>query len=377
MFADRFGHYEVRGKKYINKLKAVMDAVSHNHWVHWNFNEDIFGKYDWTQEPTASLQQLYEVRARSIREKYSFVALEFSGGSDSWNVLNSFCRQGLKVDLIIHRVIESCVGEKSDFSPTNYWAEGKFQAWGGFQQFQQLVPGMKWATWDIEKVITDNWKQGPRDILSNNIILPTFVPSDGYFDINPFKLPNLPSTAYIFGIDKPIVELCDDGWYLVFYDDQVLHKGVYERAMSGIAWHDLFFYWDPDCVPLLIKQAHTVMNFFKKHPDHKNLLKSRGNRNQQHKNLIKSLIYPDYRDIWQVRKPVGTVSSDRDVWFQSQYKQNQAAKNWYQTAKNYSDSVSALVHATPFEKYTHPDPSDSQFTVLSSCPSREYYLGPP
>jgi hypothetical protein len=375
MFADRFGYWEVSGKKYTNKLQAMMAAVAQGHWIHWNFNEDTFDRYDWTQEPTQSLQYLYDARARSIREKYSFVALEYSGGSDSWNVLNSFCRQGLKVDLVIHKVIESQVGDQSDQSAQNIWAEGKFQAWRSFLQFQQLVPDMKWVTWDIEKSVVDSWKQGPRDILSTNVLDPMKVTSG--LDINPFGIPDLPSTAYIIGIDKPMVELYHDGWYMVFYDDLSTSKFTIERMLLGVWWHDLFFYWDPDCVPLLIKQAHTVMNFFRKFPGHENLVRSLGSRNQQHKNLITSLIYPEYKEVWQTKKVTGMISLDRDAWFQDQHREDRAAGNWYQTVKNYSDSVRSLVHNTPFEKYAHPDPYDSQFTVLASCPSRRYYLGPP
>jgi hypothetical protein len=375
MFSDRFGHWEVCGKKYTNKLQAVMAAVPQGHWIHWNFNEDTFSRYDWSQEPSQSLQELYDARARSIREKYSFVALEFSGGSDSWNILNSFCRQGLKVDLVIHRWIESRVGDLSDQSPENMWAEGKFQAWRSFLQFQELVPDMKWATWDIEKSVSDSWRQGTRDILSTNAYDPMKI--NGDLDINPFGIPDLPSTAYIFGIDKPMVELYRDGWYIVFYDDPCSAKCTIERGRSGVGWHDLFFYWDPDCVPLLIKQAHTVMNFFRKYPDHENLVKGLGSRNQPHKNLITKLIYPEYREFWQTKKITGLICSDRESWFQDRHNEDLASKNWYQTVKNYSDSVSSLVRATPFEQYTHPDPYDSQFTVLASCPGRRYYLGPP
>jgi hypothetical protein len=375
MFADRFGYWEVSGKKYTNKLRAMMAAVLQKHWMHWNFNDDAFDRHDWTQEPTQSLQQLYDARARSIREKYSFVALEYSGGSDSWNVLNSFCRQGLKVDLVIHKTIQSRVGDRSDQSAQNIWAEGKFQAWQSFLQFQELVPDMKWVAWDIEKSVVDSWRQGPRDILSTNVLDPMKITSN--LDINPFGIPDLPGTAYIFGIDKPMVELYHDGWYMVFYDDPSTSKFTIERALSGVGWHDLFFYWDPDCVPLLIKQAHTVMNFFREHPYHNNLVKGLGSRDQQHKNLITSLIYPEYREFWQTSKPTGMVCLDRDAWFQDQHRENRAARNWFQTVKNYSDAVSSLVRSTPFEKYVHPDPYDSQFTVLASCPSRRYYLGPP
>jgi hypothetical protein len=377
MFADRFGYWEVCGKKYTNKLQAAIAAVSQGHWIHWNFNEDTFGRYDWTQEPIQSLQELYDSRARSIREKYSFVALEFSGGTDSWNILNSFCRQKLKVDLVIHKVIESQVGDISNHSAQNIWAEGKFQAWRSFLKFQELVPDMKWATWDIEKCIVDGWRQGPRDILSiNGLDCVAQSKMSSNIDLNPFNIPNLPSTAYLFGIDKPIVELHNDGWYIVFYDQQPMARCSAERTLAGIGWHDLFFYWDPDCVPLIIKQAHVILNFFRQHPNHPDLVKILGSRRQQHKNLITRLIYPDYQEIWQSEKVKGHIAFDRDDWFINQL-DDLSNRNWHKTAKNYSDTVKELTQDTPFAKYVHLDANDSRFTVLADCPGRRYYLGPP
>ena len=148
---DRFGHWIVAGKKYSNKLQAVIDAVKIGHWIHWDFNEVSFKKYNWTKEPTQSLQSLYDERARRIREKYAFVAMEFSGGADSWNMLYAFCRQRLKVDLVIHKYAGSTVKGPEDLSAENHWAEGKYQAWYWFNKLKELNPDMKWVTWDVEE----------------------------------------------------------------------------------------------------------------------------------------------------------------------------------------------------------------------------------
>ena len=56
MSPDRFGHWIVAGKKYSNKLQAVIDAVKLGHWIHWDFNESSFKKYDWTTEDLTPLR---------------------------------------------------------------------------------------------------------------------------------------------------------------------------------------------------------------------------------------------------------------------------------------------------------------------------------
>ena len=289
---ERFGHWVVAGKKYSSKLQAVIDAVKIGHWIHWDFNENTFKKYDWTKEPAESLQTLYDQRARRIREKYAFVALEFSGGADSWNMLYAFCRQRLKVDLVIHKYAGSTVKGPEDLSAENHWAEGKYQAWVWFTKLKELNPDMKWVTWDIEKPIQDGWRDGPVDFLFHNNLHPgSVIKMPDRADVNPFNIPELSSTAYLFGIDKPIVEQHADGWYLTFYDNHVISRSVIERSILGLGWDDVLFYWDPDCVPLMIKQAHTVMNFFRKNPGHSELLKKAGPRGWNYKNFIISLIY--------------------------------------------------------------------------------------
>ena len=67
----------------------------------WIFHDDAFSKYPWHIEPEASLDQLYDARARQLREKYDYVVLSYSGGSDTHNILESFIRQGLHIDEIV------------------------------------------------------------------------------------------------------------------------------------------------------------------------------------------------------------------------------------------------------------------------------------
>ena len=92
-----FGHWVVAGKKYYNKLQAVVDSVPKGWWPHFYFHEDKFSKFDWTTEPVETLTDLYKKRALSLRQKFDHITIEFSGGADSWTALYSFLRQGLHV----------------------------------------------------------------------------------------------------------------------------------------------------------------------------------------------------------------------------------------------------------------------------------------
>lgn len=374
---DRFGHWIVSGQKYSNKLRAIKDAVNIGHWIHWDFNEAIFKQYDWTIEPKESLIELYNLRAKQIREKYKYVALEFSGGADSWNMLAAFCRQGLKVDLVIHKVIESTIKSIENLDSTNHWAEGKYSAWTWFNYFKTLVPDLEWFTWDFEEQLYDSWDRNKIDLEFNNTLHPgALVKFPGMTDINPAKIPELPSTAYLVGIDKPIVELHPDGWYLIFYDHHVISRAVIEKAKLGVGWTDLFFYWDPDCVKLMMKQAHTIRNFFRSHPDLGSLLLSAGPRAWNYKTFISHVIYPGYKQLWQSKKPRGTFAFTCEEYFINQT-DKRASQEWHKVMNDYQDTVISLTKNTAFEAYTHNDPGSASYKVFADCPSHRYFIGPP
>jgi hypothetical protein len=97
------GCYIVNGKKYINKLEAYNTALTNGVWPHWNFFEEQFSKKNWTVEPKESLTELYNQRARNIRNEYDYIICWFTGGSDSDNIVHSFLSQGLHIDEIWHR----------------------------------------------------------------------------------------------------------------------------------------------------------------------------------------------------------------------------------------------------------------------------------
>ena len=364
---NRFGKYTVCGQNYHNKLSAVMAAVKDGHWIHWDFNDSIFEKYNWSQEPRESLSTLYGNRARQLREQYAHIAIEFSGGADSWNLLYHFCRQGLHVDTIIHRYIQSTVKSPKDLSHANSYAEGLYQAWPSFQALLHINPTMKWTTWDIEHAMMQCWASPKHDFSLHNNFMPQsviYMPDMGQHC--PGKVPNLESSAMIFGIDKPVVEFHDGKFYLVFYDHQVICRNVMERQLLGHSIQDIFFYWDPDCMDMMAKQGHIIMNWVRQHPT---LIKNHCTIDQL---LVNQLIYPEYQPIWQSKKSTGHFAISNQRWFIDG--NHLQAKNWHNTMHNLTSILENTLNGTTYEKYLQRD-GDTDFKSLVNCPSRAYYLG--
>ena len=106
MINKKLGYYTVGDVEFDSKIKACIYAQTNNQDVVWHFNNEIFEKYSWHIEPEKSLDELYDLRARQLRESYDYIMLSFSGGSDSNQIAESFMRQGLLIDEIIVNTME-------------------------------------------------------------------------------------------------------------------------------------------------------------------------------------------------------------------------------------------------------------------------------
>ena len=95
---DKLGFYQTGNFKTYSRFEAAEKSVKSGHVPHWNFNDEIYGCLDWTQEPTESLGELYRQRAQQLRDEYDYLVLWFSGGADSTNILNSFVNNSIKLD---------------------------------------------------------------------------------------------------------------------------------------------------------------------------------------------------------------------------------------------------------------------------------------
>ena len=89
------GYYEVgnsfmaRGiKQFESKIDALVYATKSNDFVRWNFHDSIWKNS--TNTINANLKYLYKLRAEQLRDNYDYLILNYSGGMDSWTILNTF-----------------------------------------------------------------------------------------------------------------------------------------------------------------------------------------------------------------------------------------------------------------------------------------------
>lgn len=96
---EDFGYYLYRGRIYFDKYKAFEDALERGDLKPTiSFHFQLADRIDWTVEPEATLAELYQQRARELRERYDYLILLYSGGADSTQVLRTFLNVGAFLD---------------------------------------------------------------------------------------------------------------------------------------------------------------------------------------------------------------------------------------------------------------------------------------
>ena len=333
---NKFGYYRVGDLDFVSKISAIEQDHRTNQGVKWNFCDEIFGSYDWTQEPTESLQELYRQRAQQIRDNYDYVVIWYSGGADSHNVLNSFLQHGIHVD-----EIATTHYAEADRDGNGYWtAEVEATALPDLQEIKKQFPEtfINYADWTrYVPQIYQNQSRHQWIYEHDGSVSPNNYLRGCIRELDPHYKRILDSgkrMVFVWGHDKPRIKLGQDGRYGVQFNDMINHVVSNRTQIVDRPWeHDELFYWTPSLVPLIIKQAHVLKRFLSSvqvpHPD---LIATNDIKSNDYQDLgvtvrngiryyltrdgQASLIYPWWDRRWQRSKPiVGGVISARDSWF--------------------------------------------------------------
>jgi len=370
----RYGHWQVSDRSYLNKLQSVVDAVPHGWWPHFYFQEKEFSSYDWLVEPPTDLSELYRHRARQLRTQYDHITIEFSGGADSWIALYSFLSAGLHVDAVYHKYSDAGTQGENDRSVKNQASEAKYQAWPWFKRFQELDPHIQWHLKYITDDIVQGWQTGALDPLEYNCLhvgYVTKIPS--LITDVPGFIPSLGRNAIVYGTDKPNLFFENNKFYLYFNDTPIIHRAFIERSQLNLNIEDVLFFWDSECCDLLAKQAHIVMNWFKKNPKMLYLINNRSYRNTGlYYDIVNSLIYPDFRADWQSEKASGVHVMSHEAWFHNSSYNTAHGKNWHTSMNNMTNLIKNTLNNTEFSSFVQ---HEGNYARLPDGWSKMYCIG--
>lgn len=95
------GYWKIGEKYFFDKAECLRYAsLKKDFNITFHYNDEFYSTLQWKEEPKESLKELYKQRAIQLREKYDYIILSFSGGSDSYNVLDSFLDNGIFIDCV-------------------------------------------------------------------------------------------------------------------------------------------------------------------------------------------------------------------------------------------------------------------------------------
>lgn len=252
--------YLVGDKQYSNKIDAINEANKTLADIEWHFYSQ-FDTIDWTIEPEPSLEELYKNRAIQLRNKYKYLVLFFSGGSDSVNMLETFLANNIKVDEVIatypKKGLINFTPNNTDTSAKNNISEFTYTTQPYLIELQTRLPDLKVTILDYFDNMLE-YKSMDWLVESTDWIHPCQVAK---FKINNHLDDELNkgSVGFVYGIDKPrLFKWNKTNTYYNVIPDFIIN-GAIKPTDHANAFVELF-YITPDMPELLVKAAHVVLN---------------------------------------------------------------------------------------------------------------------
>lgn len=320
------GQYLCNGKRYFNKLEAILEANTSQKHVEWDYHDAIFGKHDWSIEPTTELKELYKLRALQLRDAYDHLVLFYSGGVDSWNILKTFIDNDIRIDEIY--MFGAFEAEEKKISSLGYSRDPGYYT----REIKQSLPLVKKLVADRNiKVNVFDWT---KHILAAANDLdwiwtagvrfdPTCMVRSKFHKI--FREHNEllhkgKRVGFVYGVDKPRLLRDDNTIYFAFLDVIMTTGTLPSNDILGEYWeNDEYFYWSPNLPELAIKQSHTVVKWLQSQ-NKIGLVKHMSNiasfHDEAYYSEVNRSIYPDWNPgTWQIKKPTGAIYNELSQWF--------------------------------------------------------------
>jgi hypothetical protein len=349
-----------------SKLEAIEWCRPHKSWPTWYFHDEEFSSRDWTVEPTESLEQLYQRRARELRAQYDYLVVQYSGGVDSHNVLMSFLSQNIIPDEVLFFYYSFCEEENC------LGIEWKLQTHPKLQKLKQQYPDLNIRKLDLTPYAIDYIKSaddydsfrmiGRYAVRINPTIRGRFT------NIVPdyVRIKEQGKTIRMLsGTDKPRLRYHNKKFIFNFYDI-VNDENIETAETSDSEW----FFWHPDSVEILIKQAHVAKNYWAVHMTELHSMKCQYNQNLgwilDHLNeTVNQLIYPWHNNDFYLpttfTKSYTGLIGNRDIEFLTSNND---------LAQKYINTGSAIIQSIDPMYFNQQNPSKG----LVSSVSRDYFI---
>jgi len=265
-------HYLYNNTRYFNR-KDAFDAMLFNNdyesTLQFRYGESVFNKVNWKENPAdVNISILYKLRAQQIRNKYDYVILLFSGGSDSTQVLESFLKNNIFIDeiqTVHHEKLISKVDNKTliNDKEVSQLLEYKLAVKPVLDRVRSISPNTKITALDASEFSYENHTKTYEVILGSDDLpspivhrLSAGIPHVFHIYLNEHNMRNQtkPKTCVVRGFEKPILFFIKDNLAFSFTDIMMYSRN--ETYTHQFAVED--FFWSVDAPLIPLKQAHLV-----------------------------------------------------------------------------------------------------------------------
>jgi hypothetical protein len=299
------GFYEVGSKYFVNKILACIEATNTKNEVWWRYFDHVWMKaFRIRPSSLLDLRLLFRNNALRLRDKYDYLVLSYSGGSDSWTILNTFLKNEIFLDEIVVNwplratkginAIHPYTPNRKDISSGNTLSEWDFFLEEDLKSIKKISPNtiitiQDWSTSLIENTPETELFARNQNFLIN---LPQIKSIGIRTEKERIASEKGLETAYILGIDKPGIRKVGSVCYLSFDDRHLrlnINKAVYGSNIE-------YFYWTPEMPEIATTQAWAVFDSFKNGIYPTNILDNLHNSAtwKQYIRIVKEICRPDY-----------------------------------------------------------------------------------
>jgi hypothetical protein len=336
MINKKLGYYTVDNEIFDSKISACLYATKYDKDVVWHFNNDVYTRYNWWNEPIETLDELYDRRCRQLREQYDYIIISYSGGADSHNIVASFIRQGLHIDEIVVNTMEQAnkkftVVDPSIKTPENAAAEHYLQTIPRLKEIERLCPKTKITILDMSEYLLNSWL----DVGDASWVLdkreglnPLNVTRFNYLHFSDIRkqFDRDKKIGLILGVEKPRTFIYSNNKFYIRFIDRASNIITVENHIKDYTNSTVeYFYWSPDATDIICKQAHVIKRWLELNPQnqiywwHENAGPTCFRK--IHERVLRNIIYSTWNDSWyQADKAIKDWYSEFDSWFIKGYK---------------------------------------------------------
>jgi hypothetical protein len=276
------GYYTVNDIRIDNKITALIRASELNTEVKWHYFDSTFetAKNNNLLVDT-NIEELYKIRAQQLRDSYDYLILNYSGGSDSHNILHTFLKHNIKLDCIYVQWPERLMDKglftvnAKDKSTANFHSEWELVLKKDLEWLAQTHPEIKIELFDWLDCVNEDFYTDKifEQNVSNLPSMARSIKQNNYSKTETEQASKGRSVASIFGIDKPNVVKHQGKWYYFFADTAFMSQPNPNNP-NGLE----YFYNTPAFPELTIIQCKKLAKWYDANPNHLYLVRSRKDR---------------------------------------------------------------------------------------------------